>query len=181
MSNEEAQGQTETHKTGPLALHGLSPEYQEKHHKVYLDVLNDAVDNHPEIRNIALTGAYGTGKSSILGEFRKEHDERVVSISLSSVGDWGAEDAADSNVADEKMNLIQKEIVKQILYQEKPSKLPSSRFVRASRFRRGFGMTLAALISLLVTGIIYLTGASGSLGASTGVTPVRLIVTYGVV
>ncbi len=181
MSNETAADQAETRKIGPLALHGLFPEYQEKYHKVYLDVLNDAVDKHPEIRNIALTGAYGTGKSSILAEFSKKHARRVVSISLSSVGDRGDQDAADSNVADEKTNLIQKEIVKQILYKEKPSKMPSSRFLRASHFRWVSGSMLAALVSLLVTGVIYLTGVSGNMGAAADATPVRVLVTYGVV
>lgn len=183
MSNETATNQAETRKIGPLALHGLFPKYQEKYHKVYLDVLNDAVDKHSEIRNIALTGAYGTGKSSILAEFSKEHARRVVSISLSSVGDRGAQDAADSNVADEKTNLIQKEIVKQILYKEKPSKMPSSRFLRASRFRWGSGSMLAALVSLLVTGVLYLylTGVSENMGAAAGATPVRILVTYAVV
>lgn len=140
---------------------------------MYLDVLNDAVDKRPEIRNIALTGAYGPGKGSILAEFSKEHARRVVSISLSSVRGRGAQDAADSNVADEKTNLIQKEIVKQILYKEKPSKMPSSRFLRASHFRWVSGSMLAALVSLLVTGVVYLTGVSGNMGAAADATPVR--------
>ena len=40
----------------------LSPRYDEKHHGLYVKKLEQAVRN-PKVRNIALTGGYGTGKS----------------------------------------------------------------------------------------------------------------------
>ena len=43
----------------------LSPHYDEKHHGLYVEKLEQAVRN-PKVRNIALTGGYGTGKSSII-------------------------------------------------------------------------------------------------------------------
>ena len=43
----------------------LSPHYDEKHHGLYVEKLEQAVLN-PKVRNIALTGGYGAGKSSVI-------------------------------------------------------------------------------------------------------------------
>ena len=43
----------------------LSPHYDEKHHGIYVEKLEQAIRN-PKVRNIALTGGYGTGKSSVI-------------------------------------------------------------------------------------------------------------------
>jgi len=43
----------------------LSPHYDEEHHGLYVRKLEQAVRN-PKVRNIALTGGYGTGKSSVI-------------------------------------------------------------------------------------------------------------------
>ena len=49
----------------PSELIVLSPHYDEKHHGLYVEKLEQAVRN-PKVRNIALTGGYGTGKSSVI-------------------------------------------------------------------------------------------------------------------
>lgn len=43
----------------------LSPHFDEEHHGIYVRKLEQAV-MLPEVRNIALTGGYGTGKSSVI-------------------------------------------------------------------------------------------------------------------
>ena len=43
----------------------LSPHFDEKHHGLYVKKLEQAVLN-PKVRHIALTGGYGTGKSSVI-------------------------------------------------------------------------------------------------------------------
>lgn len=49
----------------PSELIVLGPHYDEKHHGLYVEKLEQAVRN-PKVRNIALTGGYGTGKSSVI-------------------------------------------------------------------------------------------------------------------
>lgn len=39
---------------------------------VYEDAINYAFDN-PDIKNVAITGAYSAGKSSVLATYKKKH------------------------------------------------------------------------------------------------------------
>lgn len=137
----------------------LTPEYLEAEHSGYVSALGAALQDD-EIRNIALSGNYGVGKSSILRELGKRLDGRVVELSLSTLAPIEAS-KLDESVPLQAMtptNRIQQEIVKQLLYREDPSKTPASRFRRIERFRwrREFGT--AALIGLAVAVIFLLTG-----------------------
>lgn len=137
----------------------LTPEYLEAEHSGYVSALEDALKDD-EIRNIALSGNYGVGKSSILRELGKRLDGRVVELSLSTLAPIEASKLDESVPlqATTPTNRIQQEIVKQLLYREDPSKTPASRFRRIERFRwwREFGT--AALIGLAVAVIFLLTG-----------------------
>jgi hypothetical protein len=70
----------------PLKLETLAPEFSEVHHGTYLSALERAIDHQPTARNIALAGAYGVGKSSVLGEFAKRRRKRVIKASLLTLG-----------------------------------------------------------------------------------------------
>ncbi|WP_087134047.1 DNA-binding protein [Micrococcus lylae] len=137
----------------------LTPEYLEAEHSGYVSALEVALEDD-EIRNIALSGNYGVGKSSILRELGKRLDGRVVELSLSTLAPIEASKLDESVPlqATTPTNRIQQEIVKQLLYRQDPSKTPASRFRRIERFRwwREFGT--AALIGLAVAVIFLLTG-----------------------
>ena len=47
-------------------LSPLTPKYEKEHHGSYVDYLLKTITSAHSVRNIALAGAYGTGKSSIL-------------------------------------------------------------------------------------------------------------------
>ncbi|GGD88130.1 YobI family P-loop NTPase [Microbacterium murale] len=126
----------------PLKLRSLAPEYDEDQHGVYVSALVHAITEQPDVRNIALTGPYGTGKSSILERLAEldPFEDRVLQLSLSTVGHEvdPAENESKSNpAARTKTNAIQKEIVKQILYRDAPNRTRGSRFRRISRFAWG--------------------------------------------
>lgn len=119
-------------------LASLAPEYSEANHSVYLAVLKRAIDEQPEVRNVALAGTYGTGKSSILHQLHREYDGRVIELSLLTLGAKPEEVEPSDDInpaAGTTTNRIQKEIVKQLLYQQRPTDAPESRFRRISRFR----------------------------------------------
>ena len=131
----------------------LSPHFDEKHHGLYVKKLEQAVRN-PKVRNIALTGGYGTGKSSVIQglverirsseeneETNKSHDIqrliekirpsknpkkiRPIIISLPTI-----QVANESAPENGRTDRIQREIVKQLLYRSDPRKMRGSRYHR---------------------------------------------------
>ena len=106
----------------------LSPRYDEKHHGLYVEKLEQAVRN-PKVRNIALTGGYGTGKSSVIqGLIERIHSSkelkktRPITISLPKI-----QIADESDSENDRTDQIQREIVKQLLYQGNLRKMRNSR------------------------------------------------------
>ncbi len=102
-------------------LESLAPRYDPEQHATYLRHLQEAVKN-PKNLNIALTGRYGTGKSSVLDKFDSENENKVLRVAISTLGP-NTEDASLTN-------RIQKELVKQLLYRAAPRQLRFSRFNR---------------------------------------------------
>ena len=109
----------------------LSPHFDEKHHGLYVKKLEQAVRN-PKVRNIALTGGYGTGKSSVIqGLVERIHSSkefkkiRPITISLPTIQ---ITDESDSE--GNRTDRIQREIVKQLLYRSNPRKMRGSQYRR---------------------------------------------------
>lgn len=149
-----------------LKLRSLAPEYNPEHHGIYLNALEDALGDESMMRNIALTGAYGTGKSSILDALEKNYESRLLVLSLSTLGSDEADPPAEdgpSGPISSKTNRIQQEIVKQILYRDAPGRMRASRFRRIVRFIPRREVPLALAIGLLATVALYLSGWSGPL------------------
>ena len=97
-----------------VALESLAPNYDEGQHKTYVDRLEKAVED-PKNRNIALSGRYGTGKSSVLDEFQKRHRKSTLRLAVSSL----APDTEGVTLT----NRIQKEVLKQLVYSARPRTL----------------------------------------------------------
>ncbi|MEW6889460.1 YobI family P-loop NTPase [Trueperella pyogenes] len=137
----------------------LTPRYIEAEHEIYVSALESALAN-PEIRNLALSGSYGVGKSSILRELGRRLDKRVLELSLSTLSPVG-HDNIDESVpvqATTATNQIQREIVKQLLYREKPSRTPASRFHRIESFRWISEILLSLLLGFILAVIFLLAG-----------------------
>lgn len=155
---------TESH--APVLL-PLTPEYDPDKHRVYFDAIETALsDPKREVRNIALTGSYGVGKSSILAQVAKRHRRGVIAVSLSTLGfpdDEPVPTGDTARSASTKTNRIQKEIVKQLLYSQDPLKTPGSRYRRTTRFRIFRAFLLASLISVPLTLVFFLAGWTASI------------------
>lgn len=96
------------------------------------EVLNHALENE-DIRNIALTGPYGSGKSSIIQTLMEEHKEfHYLPISLATLQADEDKETPNNAVKDiEALNRkIEYSILQQIIYREKASTVPNSRFKR---------------------------------------------------
>lgn len=92
--------------------------------KKYLRHLKNAIDNK-EIKNLALSGVYGSGKSTIIKSFKSQYpDYQVLNISLASFN--------ETNDYATFKDQIQLNILQQIIYSQKAEKLPESRISRIS-------------------------------------------------
>lgn len=112
--------------SAPVSLQSLASKYEESQHETYLRRLNEAVADAAN-RNIALTGRYGSGKSSVLDEFEHTH-KKTRRLAISTLGP----DAQGVTTT----NRIQKELLKQFVYSASPSTLRHSRFSRATSLPR---------------------------------------------
>lgn len=145
----------------------LTPEFIEGEHGGYLRALQQALID-PRIRNIALSGRYGVGKSSILQELANSRKSNVVELSLSTLAPLADEGLDDSvpKQAKTTTNRIQQEIVKQLIYREKPSKTPGSRFRRIERFSFLRELAFAGLAGTAIAVVGLLTGWTSQIEAA---------------
>lgn len=113
---------------------------------VYSAALTEATSN-PRVMNIALTGPYGSGKSSIIKSFLKHYERPVLQISLAAFMPKDA--STDATVSKQE---IERSILQQMLYGADANRLPLSRFKRIQSPGRWSG--LASLFILV--GIVAL-------------------------
>jgi hypothetical protein len=133
-------------------LTALTPEYIESEHAQYAAAIAANLQKDG-VLNIALSGNYGVGKSSILGRVAAEHDGRVVELSLSTlspVDNSGVDNSVPAQ-ARTPTNRIQQEIVKQLLYRAEPKSARASRFRRIERFSWGREAMLALMGGVAVS------------------------------
>ena len=135
----------------------LSPLYDEKHHGIYVKKLEQAV-MLPEVRNIALTGGYGTGKSSVIqGLIERIHSSkelkkiRPITISLPTI-----QIADDSDSEGNRTDRIQRDIVKQLLYRSNPRKMRGSQYHRITHVTATQRATVCFIVAAILTSIFWL-------------------------
>lgn len=98
----------------------------------YIKRVADGVRN-PDITNIALMGSYGSGKSTIIKNFEFLYPNyKVLNLSLGSYSKQELENkepnAEETDNIDDLNEKLENSLVKQMIYREKNSKLPYSRF-----------------------------------------------------
>lgn len=141
-----------------LAPKVITEESELKNIKPYLKKLSEAIDT-PDINNIALTGGYGAGKSTIIKTFQYHNTEKYnfLNISLAAFNQKQTKDNfkelfkfkvekgktdeeaekeieekfRDTLVSNEELEKqLEISILQQIIYKVRPSDLPESRFKR---------------------------------------------------
>jgi len=96
----------------------LLNENQDKHSQLLKEAINDN-----DIFNVALSGPYGSGKTSIIKTFKHKNNLRYIDISLATFDDKFIKD-------DKITSKLEYCILKQLFYKVHPSKVPESRFKR---------------------------------------------------
>ena len=125
----------------------LAPDDDLKNNEEYFSALKWALKN-PKIKNIAISGPYGAGKSSIIQSFVKKYPKyKYINISLAnfSKNDQGEPDELGETD-------IEKGILKQFFYKVKQDRIPQSRYRKLKiikYWRVAVGTLLAALLAAL--------------------------------
>ncbi|QXW02609.1 P-loop NTPase fold protein [Rhodococcus globerulus] len=132
-----------------VALTSLTPKYEEVRHKAYLDRLQEVVLDSKNL-NIALTGRYGSGKSSVLDKFEENNKSTTLRLAISTLGP--NEEAATPT------NRIQKELVKQLVYSASPKTLRHSRFRRSVSISWKQALAEVSVATLLLGALLMLLG-----------------------
>ncbi|MFW2491559.1 hypothetical protein ACN077_23815 [Clostridium chromiireducens] len=96
----------------------LTPKDDVDKSNTYCRTIDWAIKNE-NVRNIALSGPYGAGKSSILKTYQKKHNEcKYLNISL----------ACFTDTFQENNDVLEKAILQQMFYKVRYKKIPYSRF-----------------------------------------------------
>jgi len=144
------------HSISPISqelFESLTPTEDGDDYDIYEKALNFSLLDK-DIRNIALTGPYGSGKSTILKTFQKNHKEYdYLNISLASFRLIKDED-------DPENELIEVSILQQIFYHVKHSVIPDSRFKRIRKASKAKLLLKAALLLICCGCFWFLTQSS---------------------
>lgn len=133
-------------------LDDLAPNDDLETDNEYLDLLDEVLSKHNRLHNVALTGPYGSGKSSIIASYLKRHpnvEKLSLNISLAAFSSKQDPDDVDTSLTEEE---IQRGILKQIFYKVKPSEIPLSRYRKLHN--PSIGKILSVFIVLAISLII---------------------------
>ena len=142
-----------------MPLESLTPRFIQAQHGTYLRRLNEAVKDTANL-NIAVTGRYGAGKSSVLDQFAKNHGEEVLRLAISTL--------APDEDGESTTNRIQKEIVKQLLYGASKKVGRFSRFNKIAALDWPTALWQSALVVVPLGLVAYVFGLLPDLDWPTG-------------
>lgn len=161
MDSDSVQKEQQSQIECANSQESLSPQRISKDDPCYQSVLDIAARlQKGDAENIALTGPYGSGKSSILLSLQEDFDEyNYLKVSLATLNpfsddlkphDEGRED--NTNSID---RLVEYSILQQLIYREKSRDLKDSRIKRISylsnrEIRNTTGIILAAILCIII-------------------------------
>ncbi len=165
--NKETESAENTSQKNKFNFQKLTP-LKDINKTTYVDSLDYAL-NDSEILNIAMTGIYGAGKSSILASYEEKHkdDMKFIHISLacfkdnnSTKDDSKADEQKDSEktkTTDEQKltNTLEGKIINQLIHQIAPENIPQTEFKIKKEVDEKSTNALVASIGFLLIACIY--------------------------
>lgn len=93
-----------------------------------LDVYEDAIDyvfDNSDVKNVAISGAYSAGKSSVLASYEKKHsDKNFLHISLAHFQSPNEKEEGP----EVKESVLERKILNQLIHQIPSEKIPQTNF-----------------------------------------------------
>ena len=121
-----------------------------------LGIYEEALDyvfqsNNEDVKNIALTGAYGAGKSSVLSSYKSKNKEKeFLHISLAHFNEQAEDEIEISPI---KESVLEVKILNQLIHQIPSDKIPQTQFKvkKAMGWKKAILRTFLALLFILST------------------------------
>lgn len=133
--------------------HSLTPTNCADNCEVYIDALQEALQN-PDIKNVAVTGPYGSGKSSVIRTFFDRHNgELKLKYLTITLATFKPEKGSTSSV---ERCAIESSILEQLFYHEKDSNIPDSRFKKIHKQPRKKLFLYALVATLYISLVVFL-------------------------
>ena len=150
---------------GEYGYRDLTPESDTKNSEEYIRALHWAIKNK-DVKNIALSGPYGSGKSSVIKTYLKKYPKtKYLSISLAAFSmptkSVNGEDdkttllADDWTLDDVDENVIEEGILKQLFYRVDVGEIPQSRYRKIKKLSY-WKMFFTLLMLTVVASAVYL-------------------------
>ena len=117
---------------------------------VYEEAINYVFEN-PDIKNVAISGAYSAGKSSVLASYKKNHRRlRFLHISLAHFQSPSEEDETEV-----KESVLEGKILNQLIHQIPSDKIPQTNFRVKKKISTGRVIANTFETIALLTAILY--------------------------
>lgn len=140
-------------------FNSLTPEILDKNKEIYTEALDYAFENK-NIKNIAITGIYGAGKSSIWKTYtNKKKLENIITISLGQYENINNSDK-NNDKSDKPTNRIERQMINQIASQVDSKKIPLSKYKFKEDKNNKSIVIQVSLTTFFVTSIILWTNKS---------------------
>ena len=167
---------------GNIKFNTLTPEVLDENNKIYTEALDYAFGNN-DIKNIAITGIYGAGKSTVwntyvrkrglnnvitvsLGKYEnyiEDDDNRQKEVSVTKLNDLDSDGAEDLYVNENQKaigidneNRVERQIINQILSQIDQKKIPLSKYCfKSNKSKLSIHLHSLALISMICSILIW--------------------------
>jgi hypothetical protein len=128
---------------------------------IYKDAFNYIFDNK-DVSNVAISGPYCSGKSSVIRTYEKESDKQFMYLSVAELGkDKSSEDGIATNSDDPKidksdrLNIIEGKLLNSLIQQVKSDLRNQSCFQVREKTKKGAILIPALEIVTFIVGLLY--------------------------
>lgn len=140
-------------------FHSLSPTDDADNVDNYIQSIDWALKNKTKIKNIAISGAYGSGKSSVIKTFIKRNTNKrykFLNISLATFKELKEQPSGTTKDDVDILRLIELSVLQQLFYHETDGKIPDSRFKKIKSHKKRFLICYSIGLIIFLISLLYL-------------------------